>query len=163
MIPNPDDVANQFRLPHHIADGVLVGPSHVAREKLRVLIGNDALTAAEDDNSADNSQTEIIKFAGNYLAMYFAAPSVAARIRSDGQVITESSETARTLRFATPKEMQTWREGLLSDALDALGAIPDLLVVPDNDVPVSGQRDWRLTPSQPSDATLTTFAGVRVL
>lgn len=156
MIPEVSDITSVFRLPtSSIGPAVLTGPTFAANKTLRRLCGAtvmDAADAVEASQDADDQGTqEVLKLAGAYFGMYFAAPLIASRMRTDGQVITETTEVSRTLRYATAEEMEDYRQSLWASAVSVLQAVDGLLSIEAENEYVSDQRTWQLERSAPLD------------
>jgi hypothetical protein len=148
MLPLIADIQSFFRLPNaKIGDAQLTGPAHAANATLRELVGASLMNEADANapvitETLTQSRLEILKMAGNYLAMWHAAPAIGLRVRTDGLVTVETSESARTLRYATAEEVEQYRAMLFNQAMQGLSAITGLLLVADdaNGGYASGQR-----------------------
>ena len=161
MIPTPTTITDFFRLPAaKIGAAQLTGPAHAANETLRELVGASVMDLADAEtlNTAALSQArfEILKMAGNYLAMFHAAPAIATRFRTDGVTITETSETARTLRYATPEEIEQLRDQMWSAAMRTLASVGGLLLADESAASAyaAGQRTFTNTLPEPVSVTL---------
>jgi hypothetical protein len=162
MVPEVTDIMTAFRLPTALA-AVLTGPKFAANKSLRRLCGATVMNAADavetSQDATDEGTHEVLKLAGAYFGMYFAAPLIASRMRTDGQVayesgdqvLVESGETTKTLRYATPKEMQEYRQALWDSAVGILQSIDGLLSIEAENEYVSDQRAWQLERSAPVD------------
>ena len=101
----------------HAANNRLAGAIAASEKTLRQWVSNATVDEAianleptPTPSADDLRQAETLRLACGFLALYYALPLLAVKLRTDGMLRSDATEVSRSLVYLTPKEINDQRK-----------------------------------------------------